>query len=40
MNIHYGDYMSLLKAYKMYLAFALKIKEDKEKEDKSKQNTI
>ena len=30
----YGDYMSLLKAYKMYLAFALKVKEDKEKDNK------
>ena len=35
---HYGDYMSILKAYKMYLAVALKIKDDKEKDDKAKQN--
>ena len=29
----YGDYMSLLKVYRMYLAFSLKIKEDKLKQD-------
>jgi len=36
----YGDYMSILKAYKMYLTFALKLKDNKIKEDKEKQNEI
>jgi HrpA-like RNA helicase len=37
---HYGDYMSILKAYKMYLSVAVKIKDDKIKEDKAQQNKI